>query len=286
MLRVVEVERQRASVPVREEADQGEEPRQAPTPEPDAEPAPVAAQGGSQHELAPAEPRPEVDRRHEHGQEGDDEEELDREPAQHAAAEVHEGLGAARHLGGGVDREDERLSGASDLAEALGREGRAVVPGWHGPARCRGQRDGGDALSQQRRLVVEADREAEIEELDERVLVAGRLLALGEEAGVRRRDECAGRATAVLAGELEPGSTRSGDRVEVDDREHVLAKGGVLGQVRRSDVAPGAAVRRDEDDGVPDREGRELPRELDERGGARTRCGRDPVPCRGCRGPP
>ena len=56
--------------------------------------------------------------------------------------------------------------------------------------------------------------------------MAGRLSAFSEEAGIRRRDEGAGRATAALAGELEPGSTRSGDRVEIDDPSTFSRKAG------------------------------------------------------------
>ena len=104
VLCVGEVERQRASVPVREQADQGEEPRQAPTPRARRRAGCGSYAGRPQHELAPAEPPPRGRSSPRARAEGDEEEELDREPAQHAPAEVHEGLGAARHLGGGVDR--------------------------------------------------------------------------------------------------------------------------------------------------------------------------------------
>ena len=121
-LGVVEVERQRASVPVREEADQGEEPRQAPTPEPDPEPAPVA-RGGSQHQLAPASLAQRSIVATNTGRRATTRKSSMANPRSTRPRGTRR-IRCRSYLGGGVDREDERLSGASDLAEASVRRPR------------------------------------------------------------------------------------------------------------------------------------------------------------------
>ena len=180
--------------------------------------------------------------------------------------------------------EHERLSGASDLAERSGAKAALSLPGRHGPARCRGQRDGGDALSQQRGLVVEADREAEIEELDERVLVARPLLALGERLASASRRALAGlRPFSPASSSLGvPGPATVSRLTTASTFSRKAASSARCAAPRLPQAPPSVETKTM----VCPTVRVESSRASSIRWPCPTRCGRGPVPCRGCRGRP
>ena len=100
----------------------------------------------------------------------------------------------------------------------------------------------------ERALLVEGEREAEVGELPER----GRPPRPGaglfcDPRGGRLDERRRGRASLVAA-ELDPGRRATGDRVEVDDSDDLSLV--ALGEPRRSEPAEGAAVRGEEEQRV------------------------------------
>ena len=67
-----------------------------------------------------------------------------------------------------VERAEQLLRRAADLAEPGGAQrARCVAYAARRPVAAGRQRDGGDALGQERRLLVEAERKGEVEQLAE-----------------------------------------------------------------------------------------------------------------------
>ena len=147
----------------------GEEGEQAAAPGPEAEAAAVAAQGrGDADPPAPAAGE-EVDSCDEERKERGDEHDLDRPASDDAAAQID----VARRAGGQCDSllegVDDVLGRAPDLAEPRPVEpARPVADPARRPVGGRRDRHRRDAARNERRLLVRAEREAEVDELPER----------------------------------------------------------------------------------------------------------------------
>ncbi len=132
----------------------------------------------------------------------------------------------------------------------------------------------GHAARDEGRLLVRAEREAEVDELAERARPAGLAPRLGGELGPDRLHEARRRRPRRIAGELEARHAVARDRVEVDDGDDVLALGRVGGELGRAEPADGPAVGGQEEERVRERQARRpagrrvCPRELDEDGRA------------------
>ena len=176
--------------------------------------------------MPPAAAGEEVDGRREERQERGDEDELERPAVEEAGPEVDVGLGAARDLGGLVERAEERLRGEAELAEPLAAQGRErVALGRPRPAGARRDRDRRDAAGDERRLLVEAEREGEVDELRERRPGASaRRPDCGADGGVGRGDERRARDPRRVAAELDARGRPPADADEVDDGGEAVAR--------------------------------------------------------------
>ncbi len=189
--------RERARCSVGPRAEKCEELEEPDHPDPEEQPAAVAAQRRRQRNSPAAAAREQVDGRGEERKQAGDQHELDRPAADQARAEVEVARGSLRELEPLVERAEQILGRAPDLAEALRAEALARVPDRIGRRVARGrQRDRADSLREERRLLVEREREAEVDEL----LAAGRAASARAPSGRRRgrrrsrpafRTECA-----------------------------------------------------------------------------------------------
>ncbi len=145
--------------------------------------------------------------------------ELDRPAANEPLAEIHvapRGADEARV----VQRRDERLGGAADVGEAFPVHRSRCVPEGRGRAVAgRRQRERGDAVADERALLVEAEGETEVGELAECAGPPGARARLLGDPGGGGLDQGRGRRAWLVARDLESRRPAPGDRVEVDDRE-------------------------------------------------------------------
>src|SRR5581483_12510735 len=135
-------------------------------PAPEGEAAAVAAQRRRDLDPPPAAAREEVDRRDDERQQGGDEDDLERPAANEPLAEVEVAGGPLREGDALLHRGDRVLRRSSDLAEArhvetLARGSLAA----RRPISGGGDRHRGDAAADERRLLVGAEREAEVDQL-------------------------------------------------------------------------------------------------------------------------
>src|SRR5262249_14950151 len=156
--------------------------------------------------------REQVDGREQEGKESGDEGELDRPAADEPRAEVEVARRAARELQSAVQRLQQLLSRAAELSEprrveSLGR----VAERWRGAAARRRQGDGRDPVDEERRLLVEAERKAEVDQLADGARAAGALAGLLEDSFRRRLDEAARGRAGLVPSELEPGRPVAGE---------------------------------------------------------------------------
>ena len=240
-------------------------------PEPDAEPAEIAAQAGRAECAAVGSGR-EIDGRRQEGQERGDE----------------DGTGASSRTGAGSrsrcrtacrsePRRPRRASRGGTARRARARrDARRSGPqacllrrSW--PARARRDRDGGNAARDERRLLVEAEGEGEVDELRERAGARRLEPGLGANGGVGGGHERRARDSRRVAAELDPSVPGAWDADEVDDgREAVgVRRSASAGNVRRPTLR-GASVRGDEDERVRERRVAQVARQLEERARSRA----------------
>ena len=272
---------------VRPPADEAEELEEQRNEEPEEHAATEAPERRQEPDAASSEEREEVDRRYEERQQRGDEHDLDRPAAHDPRAEPDVRGRPLRQLEALVERCEELLRGAADLAEpcsALRRldEARCVTYLARRTVAGRGDRQRRDAVPEQRRLLVRAEREGEIEELSQGTRALRLAASLLEHAGRRRRKERAARNPRSVARELESRCVVSGDRVEVDGGGHIPRERRVVREMSCADAAERAAVCREEHERVRRRHAarggrrcrgarraRVRPGQLDQRGGAR-----------------
>ncbi len=250
------------------------------------EAAPVAAERRRDADPPPPAAREQVDRRREERQQHRDQHDLDRPAADDPLSEID----VARRPRGQRDallhRVERVLHGAPDLLEpahveisdrVAGSARRAI-----GRRRDRHRRN---AARDERRLLVEAERESEVDQLAQRTGPTGLHTGLLRQHRPGGLDESRLRRARRVAGELEPRSSASRDRVEVQHRRHVRRLQRVSRELRRADPAVRAAVGREEEERIRKLQSRRArlrrvgPRELDQcrrAGGVVVRARPDP----------
>ena len=240
--------------PRAEDAEQGEEKAD---PDPEDESAPVAAERRRDPDAPSPAACEQVDRRREEGQEHRDQHDLDRPAADDALSEVDVARRALGERDALLHRVESVLRRAADLLQppyvqrsrgVAGPARRPVAPG-----RDRHRRD---AARDERRLLVEAEREAEIDELAQRSRPARLGAGLLNQHGACGLDESGLGRTRGVTADLEPGRPVARDGIEVHHRGDVRRLGRVRGELRRPDPAVDAAVRRQEDEGIRERQPR------------------------------
>ena len=236
--------------------------------------AEASDRAGEPDAAAPA-AREEVDRADEERQQRGDESELDRPALDDAPAEEEVARRRLVELQSAVERADEPLNRAPELAEPLLVDLR--VPEQRlGNVRRGRDRDRRRAAGDEDALLVEREREGEVEELLRPAGVPRLPAGLLGDAGDGGPNELGGGRTWPVCRQDQPWRHPAAERVEAEDGDGVGRERGLLGEARRAQSAVGAAVRRDEDEAVGGphagaagpRQRRVGPRELDQRGGS------------------
>ncbi len=195
----------------------------------------------------------EVDRADQERQERSHQDELDRPAADDAGAEVDVARRSLGELEAGVERSDQVLRRAAELRERLHVE-RVVVSGRREslgrPFRQCRQGQGRNAARHERALLVEREREPEIEQLADGRVPGGFRARLLENAERRRSDEGRRGRTCSVAGDHQPRRLGARECIEADHGQRVLPVGRALGEVRCTESPERAAVGRDEDERV------------------------------------
>ena len=157
------------------DADEAEEEEHRPDPQPEAEPAAVRAQRGRDGDLPPPAAREQVDRDDDERQQHRHQCELDCPSSDEPAAEKDVAVRAAGELEPFVERAEQRLRGAADVRHLLPVQALRRVPERRRWAVTAGRdRDRRNPAADERRLLVEAEREAQIGQLSERARPARR----------------------------------------------------------------------------------------------------------------
>ena len=144
------------------------------------------------------------------------------------------------------------------------------------PLRQGRQRDGRDAVGDERALLAGSEREAEVGQLPESRRSARLRAGLLEHARRHGAHERGGGRARLVSRQLEPWESAAGDRVEVDDRDDAPPVRRRGGEPLGSERAEGAAVGGEEDERVRRARAqravsahrRVATRELDQRSGA------------------
>ena len=162
--------------PPAHEAEELEEERDE---QPEQDAAPQASDRRHEPDPATAEEREEVDRRDEERQQRGDEHDLDRPAADDPRAEPDVRRRPLRQLEPFVERREQLLRRAPDLAEPRPALRRADKPGRvadlaRRTVAGRGERQRRDAAPEERRLLVRAEGKREIEQLSQRARASGR----------------------------------------------------------------------------------------------------------------
>ena len=158
--------------------------------EPEQQPRAVAPQRRSERNVSPAQVREQVDDHRQRGKHGGDEDQYDRPAADDAPAEVDVARRPFRELDVVVERLERRLAPAPDSGQPCAVQAiRRVAEGRRRAVAAGGERDGRDPVCNERRLLVQAEWEGQVEQLRERAR-PGRLHAglLGQ-PGRRRANE-------------------------------------------------------------------------------------------------
>ncbi len=210
-----------------------------PDEEPEAEPAEVAPHRGPERDPSPAAVREEVDGHREEGDQRGDEHELDGPAPDDARPEVEVGRAAAGHLETLVDRADQGLRGRAQLRVARVREQPlqprlAVELSGLGRVALGRDRERGDTSPDERRLLVEAVREGEVEQLTRCARPKRQPAGLLRDPLRGSAHECPAGGARAISRELEASRPGAGDGVEVDHRVDFLGLRPLRSAPRRS----------------------------------------------------
>ncbi len=255
----------------------GEELEEQAREQPEDQPGAKAAQRGRQRDTAPSQAGEQVDDDRQARQERGAEGEHDRPAPHRASAQVDVARGALRELHLCVQRAEEGLRRAPDLAQALAVEPiRRVTERRRRSRARRGDRQRRSAAADERRVLVEAEGERKVDQLSERGDSPGLAPALLQDPGRSRAHERDRGRSRPLAGDLDPRRAVAGDGVQVDHGHDAVAPGAAAREAVRSERSEEPAVGREKDDRVigARRQGRRGrgrvgARELEERCGAR-----------------
>ena len=191
------MERGRPSGPVRPDTRHREQCEHAPRPAPEGEPAAVAPKCGRDRDVAPAAAGEEVDGGDEERQQHRHEHDLDRPPADDAVSEVDVARRPGRERDPLLERVDDVLGRPADLPQACGVQRVRLLPGPVGAGRDRHRRD---AACDERRLLVRAEREPEVDELAEGARPSRLHVGLRRQLRADGLDEARRRGTGGVAG--------------------------------------------------------------------------------------
>ena len=188
----VAVDGERSRLPFRERPELGGDEEQQAGVAPEEKTSAEAAHGGTETNAPPPAPGEEIDRSDRERQERRQEHELDRPAPHESCSEVHIARRSLRKLEAGVERADEVLGRPAELAQARGVE-RVVLEDLRRSIRNGRERHRRDAARDERPLLSEGERKAEVEQLAE----AGRTLRLAtgllEHPNRRGSHKCSGR---------------------------------------------------------------------------------------------
>ena len=150
-----------------------------------------------------------------------------------------------------VERAEQRLRGAADVRHLLPVQALRSVPEGRRWAVTAGRdRDRRNPAADERRLLVEAEREAQIGQLSERARPArGRPALLGDPRG-RALDQDGRRRARLVGCHLEARLSLAADRVEVDHREDPVPVRVVLREAGGAEPPEGTPVGGEEDQPV------------------------------------
>ena len=177
------------------------------------------------------------------------EHQLDRPAAHDAVAGPDVARRPLRELEALVERAQQLLGSPAHRREPHRRRGgRAVGERVGRPLAGRRQRDRRDAARDERPLLVEGEREGEVDELGAEGGTARAPAGLLEHALRGRLDERRRRRARRVAGDHDPRRAGAGDRGQVDRRDDVERQ--VPGEPRCAEAAERAAVGREKDDRV------------------------------------
>jgi hypothetical protein len=199
--------------------------------------------------MPPPQARKQVDGGDEEGEEGGDQDELDRPAPDHADAEVDEARSAADELRALVERAQKLLRAAPDLGESCAVDpcGR-VGEGLGAAITRRRQRHGSDSACKNGSLLVQRQRKGEVEQLPEAARPAGSCSGLFLDARRCGLDQPCRCLASRVACDLESRRCAPRDRVEHDRRQDASAI--VARETARAETAEFAAVGCDEEERV------------------------------------
>ena len=237
-------------------AEQAEDLEEDNDPHPEAEPTPQCAQRRRQGDTSPAAAREQIDGRCEEREQACHEHELDRPPADHPRAEIEVAGGASRELEALVERAEQILGRPADLVQLVDAQPLGdVAERIRRIVACGRECERADALCEERRLLVEGVRKAEVSELAQDRIPRRAATDLRSDARGGCLDERSGGVPRDVAVDLHPDRSRAAHRIEVDHGGDVVAERRVGGERGRAEGAERAAVGRDEKDRVVRPEG-------------------------------
>ena len=114
------------------------------------------------------------------------------------------------------------------------------------------------------RLLVEAERKREIDELRDCARPLGQHLRLGQHALLRGGEKCRGWRARSVAREFEPGRSLAGERIQVDDRDDPVGVALVAREFGGAEASVGSSVRRQEHERVGNGGRSDVARQLEE----------------------
>ncbi len=195
--------------------------------------------------------REQVDGRREERKQTRHEHELDRPSPDQPRAEVEVAGRALGELEALVERAEQVLRGAADLVEPVHAQPlRDVADGIRRIVLRGGEGERADSVREERRLLVERVREAEVGELLQDRIPRGAAADLRGDARRRRLEERSGRVAGSIAVDLHADRARPADGVQIDHRCDVVAQRRVGCERGCAQRAEGASVGRDEQDRV------------------------------------
>ena len=212
-------------------------------PQPEREARPVAPERRRERDPAPPAAGEEVDCGEQERQERDDQDELHRPSLDDARVEVEVGRRVPRERDSLVERAEQRLRSSTDLPDARVVQAFERVGLRSGWARAGGgEAERRNACADERRLLVEAEREGEVDQLAGRARAPRLRSGPLEDPRSRGLHQCCVGRPGTIGGDLDANALFSPDRDEVDGRRHASPVRRGLQEPRRSEAAVRPAV--------------------------------------------